>query len=148
MKTGLATETRRVGAALAVVRLTRERADGAGLLGGALAVVGSLAGAAIVTANAMLRSIDAAKLDAAATLAIEEAFKADGIAASLFLYPLPGLAFPAGFLVLAYALRRARDASQTAAVALALGALLFPVGRIGGLEWAVMGSGVGMSVGL
>jgi hypothetical protein len=42
----------------------------------------------------------------------------------------------------------ARAVSPAAAVALALGALLFPVGRIGQLEWAVMASGVGMSLGL
>ncbi|HEX8282715.1 MAG TPA: hypothetical protein VF588_05145 [Pyrinomonadaceae bacterium] len=137
-----------VGAALAVVRMTSQRADRVGLLGGALAVVGCLSGASIVTANAVLRSIDAAGLGESATRAVEEAFKAGGVGEFVFLYPLPGLAFPAGFVVLAYALRRARAASKSAAAALAVGALLFPVGRIGGLEWAVLGSGVGMSVGL
>ncbi len=35
-----------------------------------------------------------------------------------------------------------------AGAALAAGALLFPVGRIGGVEWAVIASGVGMTLGL
>lgn len=137
-----------VGAALAVVRLTSERADRAGLVGGALAVVGCLAGSGILTANAVLGSIDTAGLDAAATGAIEAALRTSGVGGFVLFYPLPGLAFPVGFLVLSYALLRARAVSPVAAAALALGALLFPVGRIGGLDWAVIASGVGMSVGL
>ncbi|HEY0172280.1 MAG TPA: hypothetical protein VGB98_14745 [Pyrinomonadaceae bacterium] len=137
-----------VGAALAAVRLTSERADRAGLVGGALAVVGCLAGSGILTANAVLGSIDTAGLDAAATGAVETALQTSGVGGFVLFYPLPGLAFPIGFLVLAYALRRARAVPGVAVAALALGALLFPVGRIGGFEWAVMGSGVGMSAGL
>lgn len=137
-----------VGAALAVVRLTSERADRVGLVGAALAVVGCLAGSGIVTANAVLAPVEAAGLDAAATQAIEAAMKTSGVGGYVLLYPLPGLAFPIGFLVLAYALLRARVVPAPAALALALGALLFPVGRIGGFDWAVIGSGVGMLVGL
>jgi hypothetical protein len=137
-----------VGAALAVVHLASARADRAGLVGGALAVVGCLAGSGIVTANAIYRSVNGAGLSEPAMRAVEDAFRRDDVWSYLFLYPLPGLAFPAGFLVLAFALRRARVGSLLAAGALALGALLFPVGRIGGFEWAVLCSGVGMSVGL
>jgi hypothetical protein len=137
-----------VGAALAVAHLTSERADRTGLVGAALAVVGCLAGSGIVTANAVLAPIETAGLDAAATQAIEAAFKASSAGGYVVLYPLPGLAFPVGFLVLACALLRARVVSPVAAAALALGALLFPVGRIGGFDWAVIGSGVGMSLGL
>jgi hypothetical protein len=137
-----------VGAALAVVHLTRNRADRTGLAGGALAVVGCLAGSGIVTANAIYGSINGAGLEETAMRAIEAALRADGIYSYLFLYPLPGLAFPVGFLVLSYALVRAQVVAAAAVGALALGALLFPVGRIGGFEWAVMGSGFGMSVGL
>lgn len=137
-----------VGAALAAVHLTRARADRAGLVGGALAIVGCLAASGIVTANAIYQSVDGAGLSEPAMSAVEAAFRRDDVFSYIFLYPLPGLAFPAGFLVLAFALRRARVVSPLAAGALALGALLFPVGRIGGFEWAVMCSGVGMSVGL
>lgn len=133
-----------VGAALALAQLSGGRA---GLVGGALAVVGCLAGAGIVTANALLGSVEAAGLDEQATRAVEAAFARDGVGGYILLYPLPGLAFPAGFLVLAYALRRAR-AATTAAALLAAGALLFPVGRIGGSDWAVIASGLGMTLGL
>lgn len=137
-----------VGAALAAARLTGERAGVAGLVGAALVVVGALAGASIVTANAVLGSVESAALGEAAGRAIEAAFARDGVGGYLFLYPLPGLAFPAGFLVLAYALWRGRVVSPAPAAALAAGALLFPVGRIGGVEWAVIASGAGMTLGL
>jgi hypothetical protein len=70
------------------------------------------------------------------------------VGAYLFLYPLPGLAFPVGFLVLAYALRRARAASPAAALLVALGAILFPIGRIAGIEAAVIGSGLALTLGM
>lgn len=137
-----------VGAALGLVGLTRGRADGAGLVGGALAVVGCLAGSGIVTANAVLGPVEAAGLDEAATRAVEAAMMKSNVGAYILLFPLPGLAFPAGFLVLAYALLRSRAASAAAAVLVALGALLFPVGRIGGVEAAVIGSGLALTLGM
>ncbi len=137
-----------VGAALGMVGLTRGRADGAGLLGGALAVVGCLAGSGIVTANAIIQSFNAAALGEAAERAVEASMMKSGVGAYVILYPLPGLAFPAGFLVLAYALWRARAASPAAALLVALGALLFPVGRIGGVEAAVIGSGLALTLGM
>ena len=137
-----------VGAALGMVGLTRGRADGAGLLGSALAVVGCLAGTGIITANAIFHSVDAAGLDEAATRAFEAAMIKSNMGAHLFLYPLPGLAFPAGFLVLAYALLRSRAVSPVAALLVALGAMLFPVGRIGGIEAAVLGSGLAFTLGM
>ncbi|HEX8293659.1 MAG TPA: hypothetical protein VF570_17990, partial [Pyrinomonadaceae bacterium] len=62
-----------VGAALGLVGLTRGRADGAGLLGGALAVVGCLAGSGILTAHAALGPVEAAGLDEAAARAVQAA---------------------------------------------------------------------------
>ena len=137
-----------VGAALGVVALTRGRADGAGLLGGALAVVGCLAGSGIVTAGAIFQSFNAAGLVEATRRTVGAALMSGDVRAYLFLYPLPGLAFPAGFLVLAYALLRARAASPAAALLVALGAILFPIGRIGGIEAAVMGSGIALTLGM
>lgn len=137
-----------VGAALGLVALTRGRADGAGLLGGALAVVGCLAGSGIVTANAVLQSFDAAALGVEAERAVEAAMMKSNVGAYILLFPLPGLAFPAGFLVLAYALLRSRAASAAAALLVALGALLFPVGRIAGIEAAVIGSGLAFTLGM
>lgn len=137
-----------VGAALGLVGLTRGRADGAGLVGGALAVVGCLAGSGIITANAIFQSFDAAALGEAAERAVEASMMKSGVGTYILFYPLPGIAFPAGFLVLAYALLRSRAVSTTAAVLVALGALLFPVGRIGDIEAAVIGSGLAFTLGM
>ena len=137
-----------VGAALALVGLTRGRADGAGLVGGALAVAGCLAGSGIVTAHAVLGPIEAAGLDEAARRAVEAAMMKSGVGGYVLFYPLPGIAFPLGFLVLAYALLRSRAASTAAALLVALGAVLFPVGRISDAEAAVIGSGLAFTLGL
>ena len=137
-----------VGAALAIVSMTSERADRAGLVGGALAVVGCLAGSGILTATAVMSSFEAAALGEAAQRAVEVSMTNRGVGEYVILYPLPGLAFPAGFLVLSYALRRARVVGPAAAAALALGALLFPVGRIGRVDAAVLASGAAMSLGM
>jgi hypothetical protein len=136
------------GAALGVVGLTKGRADGAGLLGGALAVAGCMAGSGIVTASAIFQSFDAAALGDEAGRAFAAAMASGGVWEFIILYPLPGLAFPLGFIVLAYALLRARVVSPASAVLVALGALLFPVGRISGVEAAVMASGLCFTLGM
>lgn len=136
------------GAALALVHLASRRADRAGLVGGGLTIVGCLAGAGIITASAIDMSIESAALGEAATSALEAAFRADGVGGLVIFYPLPGLAFPAGLLVLSYALFRARVVSPLTMATLALGAVLFPVGRIGGFAAAVIASGLALSVAL
>jgi hypothetical protein len=134
-----------VPAILALVHLLRERADRTGLLGGGLALVGCLAGASIVTATKIMTSLEDASLGEPATRAVEAAMLAGGVPQYLFLYPLPGLAFPAGLLVLSFGLLRAGVVPAPAAVLLALGAVLFPVGRIGGIEAAVLASSVALT---
>jgi hypothetical protein len=64
----------------------------------------------------------------------------------VLLYPLPGLAFPVGLLVLSFGLFRVRVVSPLVAALLALGAILFPIGRIGGIAAAVIASDVALSV--
>jgi len=134
-----------VAAVLALVHLLRERADRTGLAGGALAIVGCLSGSGIVTAAMIGVSLESAALGEPVERAVEEAMRAGGVPAFLFLFPLPGLAFPAGLLVLSVGLLRAKAAPVPAAVLLAVGALLFPVGRIGGIEPAVLASSVAIS---
>jgi len=53
-----------------------------------------------------------------------------------------GIFFPIGLLILAACLYRNRIVSPIVALALAAGAILFPVGRIGGFWWAVLGSDI------
>ena len=134
-----------VGAFLALVHLLRDGADRTGLAGGALAIIGCLSGSGIVTARMIEMSLETAALGEAVSRAIENAMQEGGVPTFLFLFPLPGLAFPAGLLVLSAGLLRAKAAPAPAALLLALGALLFPVGRIPGIEPAVLASSVALS---
>ena len=53
-----------------------------------------------------------------------------------------GLPFPIGLLILAFYLWRNRIVSTLVALVFAAGAILFPVGRIGGFWWAFIGSDI------
>jgi hypothetical protein len=53
-----------------------------------------------------------------------------------------GITYPLGLIILAFCLFRTRVVAPIVAILLALGALMFPVGRIGGFWWAVLGSDV------
>lgn len=133
------------GAVIALVHMLRERADRTGLAGGALALVGCLSATGIVTAHMIGLSLESASLGEPVERAIQGAMEAGGVPAFLFLFPLPGLAFPAGLLVLSFGLLRAKAAPAPAALLLAAGALLFPVGRIGAIEPAVLASSVALA---
>jgi hypothetical protein len=50
-----------------------------------------------------------------------------------------GILFPLGLLILAASIYRSRAASPLAALLLAAGAILFPVGRIAGATFALLG---------
>ena len=135
-----------VAAILAITHLLSRRADRIGLVGGALGIVGCLAGSGIVTASMIGWSIEAAALGESVDRAIEAAMVNGGAINFLFLYPLPGLAFPVGLLVLSFGLVRAKSMPLPVVSLLALGAILFPIGRIGAIQTAVLASGVSLSV--
>jgi hypothetical protein len=125
-------------AALGLVHLLRGRADGSGHVGGALALAGCLSGASIVTASYVLEPMQGR--------VPEEQL------ASLYLTivnsPLPGLFFPIGMLILAVALFRKRVVPLWAGLLFAAGAILFPVGRIPGLAWAIFACDVLLTLSL
>jgi hypothetical protein len=85
-------------------------------------------------------TLEAAALGGPTMRAVEDAMARGGVPQFLFLFPLPGLAFPVGLLILSAALLWARVVPAPAAILLALGAVLFPVGRIGGIEAAMLAS--------
>lgn len=115
-------------AALGLVHLLRGRADGSGHVGGALTLAGCLSGASIVTAAYAFPQFEG-RVPAA---------ELQGLYLTVVNTPLPGLFFPAGLLVLAVALWRKRVVPAWAGVLFALGAVLFPVGRVFGLAWACL----------
>ncbi len=114
-------------AALGLVHLLRGRADGSGHVGGALALAGCISGASIVTAAYVLEPMQGAVADE----------KLRELYLTIVNSQLPGLFFPIGLLILAVALLRKRVVPVWAGLLFALGAALFPVGRIPGLVWAI-----------
>lgn len=135
-----------VPAILAIVHLLSKRCDRTGLLGGALALIGCLAGSGIVTASLIEWSLESAAFDESVIKAIESALLAGGVREYVLMYPLPGLAFPAGLVILSLGLFRSKITSNWLPFLLALGAILFPVGRIGGSAFAVIACGAALSL--
>lgn len=120
-----------IAATLGLVHLLRERADRMGLIGGGLTIVGCISGATIVTFGLLEQTAIAVRLDAATLQSIERA--TEQIWMAVVMFPLPGLFFPIGLLVLSVGLYRTKLVARLIAVVLALGAVLFPIGRIPGI---------------
>lgn len=123
---------------LGLVHLLRGRADGSGHAGGALALAGCLSGASIVTAAYILEPLRGAVPDD----------RLQALYLTVVNSPLPGLFFPIGLLVLAVALLRKRVVPLWAGLLFAVGAVLFPVGRIPGFVWAIFACDVLLTVAL
>ena len=124
--------------ALGLVHLLRGRADGSGHVGGAMVLAGCLSGASIVTMAYILEVFRGrVPEDQLASLYV-----------TLVNSPLPGLLFPVGLLILAVALFRKQAVALWAGLLLAAGAILFPVGRIPGLVWAVFACDVLLTLSL
>jgi hypothetical protein len=104
-------------------------------VGGVLAYLGAMAGAAMQ----VLFRVYAVLGETDSTAAIDQlrgTFKL--IAATQMI----GLPFPIGLLLLAISYYRNGSAGFIHPVLLAIGAVLFPIGRIGLQEWAILASGV------
>lgn len=126
-------------AILGLVHLLRERADRIGLAGGALCVVGTYA-AARMSSLFQLDALLGAGVEGVPADAVRTALAADPVLwATVF---VPGLCFPLGLVVLGAGLFVSGAASRRVAVALAAGAVLFPVGRAIGILPALIVSDV------
>ena len=116
-------------AILALVHLLRPEGDRLGLLGGSLALVGVMIGATI---QGVMRAQSVA-IDRLGPSVAEMISATYGEAPLLPTSISPGLTFPLGLVLLAIGVGRTGVGSLWTAAAVALGAILFPVGRIGGL---------------
>lgn len=128
-------------ALLALMHLLRERADKTGLVGGGLALMGLLSGSAIVTFWHTVRALSSPDFDESTMTAMRSAMENE-VFGLTFLYPLAGVFFPLGLLILSVGLFRARAVAPHVAAMLAVGAILFPVGRIGGVWAAIFASDI------
>lgn len=131
-------------AALGMVDALRPVADRTGLAGGLLAGFGLFVGAAMQgffrTAHTAMEAVGQADAEAILAALTGPAY--------LFTTRVPGIAFPIGLSILAVALVATRRAPAFLGLLIAAGAVLFPVGRIGGLTWAVLASGGCLLLGL
>lgn len=104
-----------------------------GLWGGAAAFAGCMAGASMQ----VLFRVWAVLEEAGTPEAIRLLQGSRKLIAST---QMIGILFPLGLLILAASTYRSRAASPLVALLLAAGAILFPVGRIGGSPFALIGS--------
>lgn len=105
------------------------------LIGGASAFFGAMAGASMQVLFRVYAVLDERGAEQAAEL-LSGTFKL--IATTQMI----GIFFPIGLILLAISTYRSKIFNPAVPFLLALGAVLFPVGRIGGFAAAVLGSGV------
>ncbi len=122
-------------AMLGLSQLLRASADGVGLLGAASTLVGWAAATRIsvlIQLDALLR----AGVEGVPASALESIFKS---APAVFVSVFPvGLFFPLGLITLGLALFRWRPVNRWFGLLLALGGVLFPLGRAVGVEPAII----------
>lgn len=121
------------GAILGLSQLLRARADWAGLVGAAA----TLAGWAVSTRISTLIQLDAllrAGVEGVPASALESTFKSAPLV-WVSMFPI-GLSFPLGLITLGVALFWWRPLNRWSGLLLALGGVLFPIGRAMGNEFA------------
>jgi hypothetical protein len=111
------------------------RADKLALIGGALAFFGAMAGASMQ----VLFRVYAVLEETGTGQALELLQKTMKLIATT---QMIGIFFPIGLILLSISLSRNRIFNRLTQLLLAVGAILFPIGRIGGFAVAVIGSGM------
>jgi len=123
-------------AMLGLSQLLRASADRAGLLGAAFALIGWAAATRITTVIQLDTLTGSVIAGGEGVSAIGSALQS---APAVFVSIFPvGLFFPLGIILLGLALFRWHPASRWAGLLLALGGLLFPVGRAAGIGFAIV----------
>jgi hypothetical protein len=124
-----------VPAILGLTYLIAKYGGGLAILGGASAFFGAMAGASMQVLFRVWAVLE--EKNSPQTI---ELLKGSGklIATTQMI----GIFFPVGLLILAICLYWNRILSPLVALALAVGAILFPVGRIAGFWWAFIGSDI------
>jgi hypothetical protein len=122
-------------AALALSQLLRARADWAGLLGATSMLIG-WAAATRISVIIQLHALLSAGVEGVSPSALESVFKASP-AMWVSVFPV-GLFFPLGLITLGLALFWRRPLNCWLGLLLALGGVLFPLGRALGIELAIV----------
>ena len=116
-----------IGAVFAIMQLLRPKADRTGLVGGTLAILGWAVGLRIMGLG-QLEALLASGITGMPADTLRKMFEAAPIV-WVSIVPL-GLLFPIGLMTLGIALAVTNRIPRWIGVALALGGLLFPIGRI------------------
>ena len=124
-----------VPAVFGVAYLVARSGSRLGLWGGAAAFVGCMAGASMQVLFRVWAVLDEA--GSPETIGLLQGSRKLIVSTQMI-----GILFPLGLLLLAASIYRSRAASPLVALLLAAGAILFPVGRIIGVTFALLGSDV------
>jgi hypothetical protein len=128
-----------VPAIFGLTRLAAGHGSRLALVGGASAYVGSMAGASMQVLFRVWAVLN--ELGSPQTVGLLRSSKKLIVSTQMI-----GIFFPLGLLILAASLYRRRVVSPVAPLALALGAILFPIGRIAGLLVGIVGGDLSLLV--
>jgi len=126
-----------VASAFALMQLLRARADKAGLIGGSLMIMGWAAGIRII-ALGQLEALLATGITGVPQDTLHRMFEAAPIVWKSIV-PF-GLMYPIGLTILGVTLLITQPVPRWIGALMIFGGVLFPVGRIGGIFWAIAGS--------
>jgi hypothetical protein len=125
-----------IGSVYALTRLLRHKADRLALAGAALALMGWSIGLRILA----LRQVSAVLENGVEGVPPDAIGRVFGASVPVFISLVPiGLMFPIGLILLGVALVVAHPLHRGLGVMLAVGGVLFPMGRAIGIPWAFVG---------
>lgn len=126
-----------IGSVFAIMQLLRSRADRMGLIGGALTMMGWAVGVRILGLG-QLESLLASGVTGVPPDTLERMFAAAPLVRVSIIHL--GLLFPIGLITLGATIIATRPIARPIGALLVIGAVLFPVGRIGHFGWAYIAS--------
>lgn len=126
-----------IGAVFGITQLLRRRADRTGLIGATLTLLGWVVASRIMVVG-QLQALLANGVPGVPPDSLQRMFQHAPI---VFVSIIPvGLLFPIGLIVLGITMFVARPIPRGIGALLAIGGVLFPIGRAVGHEWAIMSS--------
>ena len=124
-----------IGAVLGITQLLRSRADRVGLIGATLTLIGWVIGSRIMVIG-QLQALLANGVPGVPPDSLQKMFQH---APLVFVSIIPvGLLFPIGLIVLGITMFVTRPIHRGLGSLLAIGGVLFPIGRAAGHEWAIV----------
>ena len=133
-------------AVFVLVDLLRPFADRLGLIAGGMAIIGAISGTTLFSLVYFYNEASKGVIDAAAMNSFNTFFEQFYLL--IVMMPLPGLFFPIGLTILSVGLFWKKAVPRWSAIVLAIGAILFPVGRIPGILTISIASDIFLTISL